>query len=125
MNECSDRPPWLIRDLGMQPEDFAGVVRRGDLRGPLAGDFRYSTYKMSDYGRMRTLANRMEGWLSYGRLIGSHNRYAFSGNRPRHSQPSQSSGDLSGVLPKHVAVLITPDGEAVGRERQPPVGHAR
>jgi len=42
-------------------------------------DFRYSTCKMSDYGRMRTLANRMEGRLSYGRLIGSHHRYAFSG----------------------------------------------
>jgi transposase-like protein len=42
-------------------------------------DFRYSTCKMSDYGRMRTLATRMEGRLSYGRLIGSHHRYAFSG----------------------------------------------
>lgn len=45
-------------------------------------DFRYSTCKMSDYGRMRTLANRMEGRLSYGRLIGDHHRYVFSGIEP-------------------------------------------
>jgi transposase-like protein len=31
-------------------------------------DFRYSTCKMSDYGRMRTLAKQMEGRLSYQRL---------------------------------------------------------
>jgi transposase-like protein len=31
-------------------------------------DFRYTTCKMSDYGRMRTLAKRMEGRLSYNRL---------------------------------------------------------
>jgi hypothetical protein len=31
-------------------------------------DFRYSTCKMSDYGRMRTLAKQMEGRLSYKRL---------------------------------------------------------
>jgi hypothetical protein len=31
-------------------------------------DFRYSTCKMSDYGRMRTLAGQMEGRLSYKRL---------------------------------------------------------
>lgn len=42
-------------------------------------DFRYSTCKMSDYGRMRTLANRMEGRLSYARLIGDHYRHPFSG----------------------------------------------
>lgn len=32
-------------------------------------DFRYSTCKMSDYGRMRTLARQMDGRLSYQRLI--------------------------------------------------------
>lgn len=32
-------------------------------------DFRYSTCKMSDYGRMRTLAKLMEGRLSYKRLV--------------------------------------------------------
>lgn len=31
-------------------------------------DFRYSTCKMSDYGRMRTLARQMEGRLSYKRV---------------------------------------------------------
>ena len=31
-------------------------------------DFRYSTCKMSDYGRMRTLCKRMDGRLSYKRL---------------------------------------------------------
>jgi transposase-like protein len=31
-------------------------------------DFRYATCKMSDYGRMRTLAKKMEGRLSYERL---------------------------------------------------------
>jgi transposase-like protein len=31
-------------------------------------DFRYSTCKMSDYGRMRTLAKQMEGRLSHKRL---------------------------------------------------------
>ena len=41
-------------------------------------DFRYSTCKMSDYGRMRTLAHRMEGRLSYGRLIDSYYRYPYS-----------------------------------------------
>jgi hypothetical protein len=34
-------------------------------------DFRYSTCKMSDGGRMRTLAHRMEGRLSYNRLAHS------------------------------------------------------
>jgi transposase-like protein len=33
-------------------------------------DFRYSTCKMSDYGRMRTLAKQMDGRLSYKRLVG-------------------------------------------------------
>ena len=42
-------------------------------------DFRYSTCKMSDYGRMRTLVGQMDGRLSYNRLIGDHARYAFSG----------------------------------------------
>ena len=42
-------------------------------------DFRYSTCKMSDYGRMWTLVQQMEGRLSYSRLIGSHHRYAFPG----------------------------------------------
>ena len=32
-------------------------------------DFRYSTCKMSDYGRMRTLVGKMDGRLSYKRLI--------------------------------------------------------
>jgi transposase-like protein len=32
-------------------------------------DFRYSTCKMSDYGRMRTLGKKMDGRLSYERLI--------------------------------------------------------
>ncbi len=32
-------------------------------------DFRYSTCKMSDYGRMRTLAKQMEGRLSYRRVV--------------------------------------------------------
>jgi transposase-like protein len=32
-------------------------------------DFRYSTCKMSDHGRMRTLAKQMEGRLSYDRLV--------------------------------------------------------
>ena len=31
-------------------------------------DFRYTTCKMSDYGRMRTLAKQMEGRLSYKRV---------------------------------------------------------
>jgi ISXO2-like transposase domain len=31
-------------------------------------DFRYSTCKMSDYGRMRTLGKQMDGRLSYKRL---------------------------------------------------------
>ena len=31
-------------------------------------DFGYSTCKMSDYGRMRTLAKKVEGRLSYERL---------------------------------------------------------
>jgi hypothetical protein len=31
-------------------------------------DFRYTTCKMSDHGRMRTLAKHMEGRLSYNRL---------------------------------------------------------
>lgn len=34
-------------------------------------DFRYSTCKMSDFGRMRTLGKQMEGRLSYQRLIRS------------------------------------------------------
>ena len=33
--------------------------------------FRYSTCKMSDYGRMRTLAKQMEGRLSYKRTVAS------------------------------------------------------
>lgn len=33
-------------------------------------DFRYSTCKMSDWGRMRTLARQMEGRLSYRRVCG-------------------------------------------------------
>ncbi len=32
-------------------------------------DFRYSTCRMSDYGRMRTLARQMEGRLSYRRAV--------------------------------------------------------
>ena len=32
-------------------------------------DFRYSTCKMSDWGRMRTLVSKMDGRLSYERLI--------------------------------------------------------
>lgn len=35
-------------------------------------DFRYSTCKMSDYGRMRTLAKQMEGRLSYKRAVANH-----------------------------------------------------
>ena len=31
-------------------------------------DFRYTTCKMSDWGRMRTLAKQMNGRLSYKRL---------------------------------------------------------
>lgn len=32
-------------------------------------DFRYSTCKMSDFGRMRTLAKQMDGRLSYKRVV--------------------------------------------------------